>query len=77
MDYSRNYGTNGANKHKRICQQPYQEKLSEQVYLDQHATMRAGLKYDGQDHEKAVKCIFTINKLMIYLAENTTKFTVE
>ena len=45
--------------------------------LDQRVTMRAGLKYKGYDHEKANKRMYTINKLMIYLAENVPKFTVE
>ena len=39
--------------------------------------MRDGLKYDGNDHEKAVKRLYTINNLMIYLAENAAKFTPE
>ena len=39
--------------------------------------MRAGLTYKGHDHEKAVKCMYTVNGLMVYLAENTTKFTLE
>ena len=39
--------------------------------------MRAGLTYKGHDHEKAVKCMYTVNNLMIYLAENATKFTPE
>ena len=39
--------------------------------------MRAGLTYKGHDHEKAVKCMYTVNGLMVYLAENTTKFTSE
>ena len=35
----------------------------------------AGLKYKGHDHEKAAKHLYTVNSLMIYLAENATKFT--
>ena len=73
----RKYGTNGADKHKRICQQLCQEELGEQVYLDQRAVMRAGLKYKGHDHEMAAKRMYTVNNLMIYLAENATKFTAE
>ena len=53
MDNTLNYGMNGADKHKRICQQLCQEELSKQVYLDQCTAMRAGLKYEGHDHEKA------------------------
>ena len=35
-------------------------------------------KYEGHDQEKAVKRLYTVkNNLMIYLAENTTKFTPE
>ena len=56
-----------------ICQ----EELGKQVYLDQHAAMREGLKYEGHDHKKAVKCMYTVNNLMIYLTENATKFTAE
>ena len=47
------------------------------MYLDQRAAMRDGLKYDGRNHEKAVKRVYTVNNLMIYLAENATKFTPE
>ena len=47
------------------------------MYLGQRALMRAGLKYEGHDHKKAAKRMYTINNLMVYLAENTTKFTVE
>ena len=43
----RNYGTNEAYKHKRFCQQLCQEELGEQVYLNQRAVMRAGLKLEG------------------------------
>ena len=50
MDNTRNYDTNVANKHKRIRRQPSQEEIGQQVYLDQRATMRAGLKYEGHDH---------------------------
>ena len=77
MNNTRNYDTNGADKHKRICQQLYQEELGKQVYLDQRAAMRECLKYEGHDHKKAAKRMYTINNLMVYLAENTTKFTVE
>ena len=47
------------------------------MYLDQRAAMREGLKCEGHGHEKAVKCMYTINNLMIYLAENAKKFTPE
>ena len=77
MDNARNYGTNGANKHKRICQQVCQEEFGERVYLNQRAAMHAGLKYEGHDHKKASKCIYTVNILMMYLAENAAKFTTE
>ena len=39
--------------------------------------MRAGLKYEGHDHKKAAKRMYTINKFMIYLAENPMKLTAE
>ena len=39
--------------------------------------MRDGLKYNGHNHEKAIKRLYTINNLMIYLAENAPKFTPE
>ena len=77
MNNTRNYGTNGADKHKIICQRLCQEELVKRVYLDQRAVMRDGLKYKGHDYEKAVKCLYTVNNLMIYLAENATKFTPE
>jgi len=71
----RDWGANGASKHKRMCQRLCQSELGERVYLDQRAAMRAGLDYKGHDHEKAVKRIYTINNLMVYLAENATKFS--
>ena len=73
----RDWGANGASKHKRMCQRLCQSELGERVYLDQRAAMRAGLDYKGHDHEKAVKRIYTINNLMVYLAENATKFSAE
>ena len=75
MNDTRNYGTNGAAKHKRMCKKLCQEELGKRVYLDQRATMRDGLKYDDHDHEKAVKRLYTVNNLMIYPAENAAKFT--
>ena len=48
------------------------------MYLNQQRnTMRAGLKYKDHDHEKAAKCVYTVNNLMIYLTENVTNFTRE
>ena len=47
------------------------------MYLNQHAAMREGLKYEGHDHKKAVKRMYMVNNLMMYLAENSTKFTAE
>ena len=47
------------------------------MYLNQRAAMREGLKYKDHDHEKVVKRMHTLNNLMIYLAENATKFTPE
>ena len=47
------------------------------MYLNQRAAMRAGLKYEGHDHEKAAKRLYTINNLMIYLEGNATKFAAE
>ena len=72
MNNTRNYSANKADKHKRMCQKLCQEKLGERVYLDQR--MRAGLKYEGHDHDKAAKRLYTVNNLIIYLAENATKF---
>ena len=69
MNKTRNYGTNGADKHKRICQRLCQDELGKRVYLDQRAAMRDGLKYEGRDHKKAVKRLYTVNNLMIYLAD--------
>ena len=77
MSNTRNYGANGGDKHKRMCQRLCQEEIGKRVYLDQRAAMRGGLKYDGHDHEKAVMRLYTVNNLMIYLAENATKFTPE
>ena len=77
MDNTRNYGTNGADKHKKNCQQLCKEEFVERVYLNQRVAMRAGLKYEGHGHKKAAKRIYTVNNLMIYLAENATKFTAE
>ena len=75
MNNTRNYGTNGADKHKRICQRLCQEELGKRVYLDQRAAMRAGLKYEGHNHKKAANRLYTVNNLLVYLAENATKFT--
>ena len=47
------------------------------MYLDQRAAMREGLKYEDHGHEKAVKRMYAVNNLMLYLAENATKFTPE
>ena len=77
MSNTRNYGANGADKHKRICQQLCQEELGKRVYLDQRVAMRDGLKYKDHHHEKAVKRLYTVKNLMIYLAENATKLTPE
>ena len=47
------------------------------MYLNQRDAMRNGLKYEGHDHKKVVKRLYTVNNLMIYLAGNATKFTPE
>ena len=65
MNNTRNYGTNGADKHKRTCQRLCQEELGKRMYLYQRAAMRDGLKYDGHNNEKAVKRLYTVNNLMI------------
>ena len=39
--------------------------------------MRAGLKYEGDDHKKVTKSVYTVNNLILYLTENDTKFTAE
>jgi len=77
VDDVRNWGANGANKHKAMCQKICQSELGERVFLDQRAAMRAGLSYQGHDHERAVKRLYTLNNLMEYLAENATKFSPE
>ena len=77
MNDTRNWGVNGANKHKKMYQKLCQKKLGERVYLNQRAAMRAGLKYEGQDHKKATKLLYTVSNLMIYLADNAAKFTEE
>ena len=77
VDDVRNWGANGANKHKTMCQKICQSELGERVFLDQRAAMRAGLSYQGHDHERAVKRLYTLNNLMEYLAENATKFSPE
>ena len=77
MNDTLNWGAYGADKHKIMCQKLCQSELGERVLLDQRATMRAGFNYEGHDHEKAVKRLYTFNNLMIYLAENATKFSVE
>ena len=74
MNDTRDYAVNGADKHKRMCQKLCQEKLGKRVCLDQRAAVRAGLKYEGHDHDKAAKRLYTVNNLIIYLAENATKF---
>ena len=53
MENTRNYFTDGADKHKTMCQELCQEELSEKVHLNQCVAMRVGLKYEGHDHEKA------------------------
>ena len=68
---------NNTRNHERFCQQLCQEELGKRVYLNQRAAMRDGLKYKGHDQEKAVKRLYTVNDLMIYLEENATKFTLE
>ena len=78
VDDIRNWGANGANKHRAMCQKVCQSELGERVFLDQRTAMRAGqLHYQGHDHEKAVKRLYTLNNLMEYLAENATKFSPE
>ena len=36
--------------------------------------MREGLKYEGHDHKKVATLMYTVNNLMIYLAENANKY---
>ena len=47
------------------------------MYVDQRAVMRADLNYEGHDHKKAAKRMYTVNNLMIYLAKNAKDFAVE
>ena len=76
MDNTRNYGTNGVNKHKKILVGSYVRRISASECTSTTA-MRAGLKYEGHGHENAAKHMYTVNNLMIYLAENVTKFTAD
>ena len=60
-----------------MCKKLCQEGIGKGVYLDQSAAMRAGLKYEGHNHKKSAKCLYTVNNLMIYLTENATEFTAD